>query len=57
MLEIPDKHARRKKCAGRACHTDRQRSYPPLYTITQYKTIPILAGVGGGDSTFSIIKK
>jgi hypothetical protein len=26
LLEIPNKHARRKKCAGRACHTHRHRS-------------------------------
>jgi hypothetical protein len=38
-------------------HTDRQRSCPPLYTYKQHKTITILAGVGGGNSTFSIIKK
>ncbi|MCR9053949.1 MAG: hypothetical protein NXI26_18990 [bacterium] len=35
-----NKHARRKKCAGRACHTDRHRSNPtinrsaPLPTFT-----------------------
>ena len=34
----------------------RQRSCPPLYTNTQHKTIPILAGVGGGDSNFSVTK-
>ena len=37
--------------------TDRHYLYPPLYTITQYKTIPILAGVGGGGSTFYITQK
>jgi hypothetical protein len=35
----------------------RHRLCPPPYTITQHKTIPILAGVGGGNSTFSITPK
>ena len=35
----------------------RHRLCPPLYTNIQYKTNLILAGVGGGNSTFSITKK
>jgi hypothetical protein len=35
----------------------RHCSCPPLYTNIQYKTNLILAGVGGGGSTFPITKK